>query len=81
MDLNGFNTSKVKGMSEMFKDCHSLTSLDLGSFLPSPRLYCPDMFLHTPKRLKLKLSDAFRVYLEELRKGGGFFMPGETEED
>jgi hypothetical protein len=39
------------------------------------------MFLHTPKELKLKMSDTFQDYLEELRKNGGFVMPGEAVEE
>ena len=44
MDLSGFNTSKVRDMSEMFSGCSALKSLDLSGFNTSRVEDMSDMF-------------------------------------
>ena len=53
---NNFNTSNVTNMSEMFKDCRSLTSLDLSSFNTSNVTTMSGMFVLCSSLTSLDLS-------------------------
>jgi hypothetical protein len=57
----------VMYMNDMFYNCSSLKTLDLSGFSSESLPSCHDMFLHTPKELQLKLSDAFRAYLDKFQ--------------
>ena len=53
---NNFNTSKATSANEMFKNCKSLTSLDLSSFNTSNVTDMTGMFTYCPSLTNLDLS-------------------------
>ena len=56
LNLKNFKTENVKDMSDMFNDCHSLTSIDLSSFVTSNVEKMKGMFRNCKKLQFLNLS-------------------------